>query len=232
MGVLAKPSHGGLLTRRGGGLAAVAALHIVALVVAINVRARADEPVEVSVMKVAFLDESAPQQEAPPELPPPRVEPPPPPEFDLPVVLIPVIDVPESRAISTPPPAPPPAVRQVVARSDEPVMLDVDEVEYLRMPEPRYPRAAKQARLQGTVMVWVRIDTEGSPREVRVHRSSGYEQLDREGCDAVRRALFKAYRLQGEARSAQFIVPVSFSLTRGGGEPYRADRPDKHHPPG
>ncbi len=228
MGLLAKPSQGGLLTRRGGAFAAVVALHVAALVVAVNVRVRADEPAKVSVIKVAFVETTTPQ-EAPPELPPPKVDPPPPPEFEMPVVLIPVIDVPDSHAIATPPPPPPPAVRQVVARSDEPVMLDVDQVDYIRMPEPRYPRAAKQARLQGTVMVWVRIDTEGWPREVRVHRSSGYEQLDREGCDAVLHTQFKPYRLHGEARTAQFIVPIEFSLTRRGGGP---DQPDKHHPPG
>ncbi len=104
-----------------------------------------------------------------------------------------------------------------MARSDEPVMLDVDQVDYIRMPEPRYPRSAKQARLQGTVMVWVLIGTDGRPREVRVHRSSGYEQLDREGCDAVLHTQFKPYRLNGETRIAQAIVPIEFSLTRRGG---------------
>jgi periplasmic protein TonB len=145
----------------------------------------------------------------------------------MPVVLIPVIDVPDSRALTTPPQPPPPAVKQVVARSEEPVMLDVDQVDYIRMPAPRYPRAAKLARLQGTVMVWVLIGTDGKPREVRVHRSSGYEQLDREGCDAVLQTQFKPYRLQGEARIAQAIVPIEFSLTRRG-----AGRADRGPPPG
>jgi protein TonB len=92
-------------------------------------------------------------------------------------------------------------------------MLDASDVDYLRMPAPRYPRAAKQARLQGTVLVWVLIDSEGHPRDVRVHRSSGYEQLDREGCDAVRRAMFRPYRRDGVGRSAQVIVPIEFTLT-------------------
>jgi protein TonB len=231
MGLLAKPSHGGLFTRRGGGFALVAGLHALALVVAINMRAPADEPVEVAAIKVAFLDEST-QQEAPPELPQLKVEPPPPPDIQMPVVLIPVIDVPDTRAITAPPQPPPPAIKQVVAKSDEPVMLDVDQVDYIRMPEPRYPRAAKQARLQGTVMVWVLIGTDGRAREVKVHRSSGYEQLDREGCDAVLNTQFKPYRLHGEARIAQAIVPIEFALTRRGGGPDRGDKPDRRNSPG
>lgn len=234
MGLLVKPSTGGLLTRRGGAFAVVAGLHVIALVIAVHARVHAEAPVEASLMQVALLDESRPQ-EAPPELPPPKIEPPPPPDIQMPVVLIPVIDVPDSHAISAAPPPPPPAARPMLVRSDEPVMLDVDQVDYIRMPEPRYPRAAKQARLQGTVLVWVLIDTNGRPREVRVHRSSGYEQLDREGCDAVLHTQFKPYRLQGEARIAQAIVPIEFSLTRrGGGGPGQGPGPDKpgHHPPG
>jgi protein TonB len=226
MGLLAKPSPGGLFTRRGGAFAAVAGLHLVALVIAVNARMRTDKPVEVNLMKVAFLDESAPQ-DTPPELPPPKLEQPPIPEIDMPVVLIPVIDVPNLRAVTTPPTPPPPAVMPVVARSDEPVMLDDSQIDYLREPEPRYPRSAVSARLQGTVLVWVLIDTEGRPREIRVHRSSGYEQLDAAGCDAVSRAQFKPYRQRGEARSAKAIVPITFMLPRKGGR-----RPDEPNQPG
>jgi protein TonB len=183
------------------------------LVLAVNARTRVAPPAPVALMKVAFLDEKV-VPEAPPDLPPPTIELPPPAEIVIPLVLIPALDVPDSRALTAvAPPPPPPAATPVVARSQEPVMLDVDQVDYLRLPEPRYPRAAKQARLQGTVLLWVLIGPDGRPREVRVHRSSGHEQLDREGSDAVARALFKPYRLAGEARSAQVIVPIEFALT-------------------
>jgi protein TonB len=227
MGLLAKPSKSGLFTRRGGAFAAVAGLHVVALVIAVNARVRAaDEPAQVSLLKVAFLQERTPQ-EPPPELPPPRLEQPPTPEIEMPVVLIPAIDVPDLRAITTPPTPPPPTATPVLARSDEPVLLDESQVDYLREPAPRYPRAAVSARLQGTVLVWVLIDPEGRPREVRVHRSSGYQQLDLAACDAVSHARFKPYRQHGEARSAKAIVPITFALPRKGGRP-----PDEPRHPG
>jgi TonB family protein len=63
------------------------------------------------------------------------------------------------------------------------------------------------------VLVWVLIDAEGRPAEVRIHRSSGHALLDREGHDAVKAALFKPYRREGVALAAQAIVPVEFALT-------------------
>lgn len=214
MGLLAKPSRSGLLTQRGGVLAVVTMLHVLGLVLAVHARTHVAPAPPAVLLKVAFLDENRPV-ETPPTLPPPRIEVPPPVEIVMPLVDMPAIDMPNSRAIIavvTPPPQPP-AAATVPLRSDEPVMLDIEQVDYLRVPEPRYPRAAKQARLQGTVLLWVLIGPDGRPREVRIHRSSGHEQLDREGREAVSRALFKPYRQDGEARSAQVIVPVEFALT-------------------
>lgn len=212
MGLLAKPSKGKAFTQRSGALAGVIGLHLVVLVVAINARMNVDRPPVAASIQVALLADESPPHEAPPELPPPQLQPPP--DMDIPPILVPVIDIPDSRAIAVAqPPPPPPVAAPVVARREEPVMLDVDQVDYIRLPDPRYPRAAKQARLQGTVLVWVLIDTEGHPAQVRVHRSSGHEQFDREGCEAVSRALFKPYRQNGERRSAQVIVPIEFTLT-------------------
>lgn len=208
MGVLVASSRGGLLTRRGGALAAVIALHVIAAALLLTARIRLDEQPQPSLIRVAFLEESAPREA------PPKLEPPPPVQVVMPRIEVPVFDFPESRAITAAPaPVPPPAAPPVVAQTETPVMLDVDEVDYLRPPALQYPRAAKQARLQGTVLLWVLIDPEGRPREVRVHRSSGHEQLDREGRDAVLRAQFKPYRHNGVPRSAQVIVPIEFTLT-------------------
>lgn len=214
MGLLAKPPRGGLLTRRGGIFAVVTGLHVLGLVLAAQARSRVEPAPQPVLLKVAFLNESTPV-EPPPALPPPTLAPPPPVAIVVPLVDIPVIEVPEVRTLAAEA-APPPSLplpTPVMARSEEPVMLDIDQVDYIQQPELRYPRAAKQARLQGTVQCWVLIDPEGRPSKVRLHRSSGHDQLDREACDAVTRVRFKPYRLQGEARSAQVIVPFEFKLT-------------------
>lgn len=215
MGLLAKPSQGKAFGQRGAALAAVAGLHLAVLVVALHMRGREEPPAQAAMIQLAFLqEESAPPPPAP-QLPPPLLEQMPMPQIQVPVVLIPAIEVPESRALTaapTPQAPPAPAPAPVVASSAEPLLLSEEQVDYVREPQPQYPRAARQARLQGEVLVWVHIDTDGRPREVRVHRSSGYEQLDRAGCDAVSRALFKPYRLDGESRSAQVIIPIAFRI--------------------
>ena len=42
-----------------------------------------------------------------------------------------------------------------------------------------YPPVLRDARVGGTVSVWLHIDAEGSVLEARVHRASGYDPLDR-----------------------------------------------------
>ena len=63
------------------------------------------------------------------------------------------------------------------------------------------------------MLLIVLIDPEGHARDVRVHRTSGFEQLDVAARDAVWAALFKPHRENGVARSARVIVPIQFSLT-------------------
>jgi protein TonB len=214
MGLLAKSSQGNSFTQRSGALAAVVGLHLVALVVAVNARTREERPIEGTIIQMAFLQEEPAPPEPVPQLAPPSLEQMAPPEIVAPQVLIPVIDIADSRAITAAPPAPPPppAAAPLVARTAEPVLLSEEQVEYVREPDPQYPRAAKLAKLQGKVLVWVLIDTDGRPREVRVHRSSGHEQLDRAGCDAASRALFKPYRQDGVSRSAHVIIPIEFRI--------------------
>lgn len=212
MGLLTRQSLNDRLRRRAGGIAGVAALHGLAIGGLLHMRQPQPAELVPAAIQVVNLSVESPQ-DAPPELPL-QVQLP---SFDVVVPVVQVqIQMPVRTAIT--PPAVPvtaaaPAPAPVAARNEGPVMLEVDQVAYVKMPAPRYPRAARQARLQGTVLLWVLIDTAGHPSEVRVHRSSGYAQLDREARDAVMKALFKPHRRNGEALWAQAIVPIEFSLT-------------------
>jgi protein TonB len=210
MGLLAAPPRGQLLTQRGIAFSAVAAIHVVAVLLLLQGQVRSDPEPQEQAIRVVFV-----QPEVVRDAPPPRplVEPPPV-RMVIPEVAIQIAHAPPT-AITVaiePAPPPPPVVRQQ-AQGDQPVLVDIEEVDVLREPQPRYPRAAQQARLQGRVLLWVQIDTEGRPREVRVHRSSGHEQLDREGRDALLGALFKPYRRDGQPYKASFIFPVDFVLS-------------------
>ncbi len=214
MGLLSSPTRGELLTRRGGAFVAVLAMHVIAVSLLLHSKVRADEDGTGQPIKVVFVQPPA-RQEAPP--PRPQLEQLPV-EVHIPTVLIQIEQAPPPPITVAPAPMPPPVtpsppVVADVVPDNQPVMIDIEEVDVLRQPAPRYPRAAQQARLQGKVLLWVQIDEQGRPQLVRVHQSSGHEQLDREGREAVARALFKPYRRNGRAQPATFIFPVDFVLS-------------------
>jgi len=192
----------------------VAGLHAAVLAVLLGARARVESPPPVLV-QVGFIEPAVPH-ETPPEAPPARLAPVAV-QVALPVVDIPA-DTPAPHAITVAAAQAPAMVQTGPAASGpsgpqgEPRVLSIEEVGYLRAPAPHYPRIAKQERMQGTVLLWVLIDEQGKPREVKVQQSSGHALLDREGRDAVRRALFRPYLRQGRPQVAQVIVPVQFLL--------------------
>lgn len=211
MGLLSRRSPRELMARRGGAIVAVVALHVLAVSTLLHMRYNARPEPESAVIRVANFQMNQRNDEPAPELEVQLVEPP---EFEVVVPLVSIhLDVPPPSAITPPPPPPRAAQAQpVVAREAAPLMLDASEVDYATEPRPVYPRAAKQARVQGTVLLWVLVDPEGRPREVRVHRSSGSEQLDRAGREAVLDCRFKPYRRDGVALSVQVLVPIGFTI--------------------
>lgn len=193
---------------RGAILAGILAFHGVVIValsqMGPNFRFKDDSP----PVEVVFIDQSADTPApAPPQVKLADVRP-----VDI---VAPIVDIsitePAPNAITVAPPKATPPAPVVASNADIPVM--VDGVDYMRPPSPHYPQSARRARVQGTVLLRVLIDRDGRPREVRVHRSSGSQQLDSAACDSVREALFKPYRENGEPRSAQVIIPIEFSLT-------------------
>lgn len=84
---------------------------------------------------------------------------------------------------------------------------------YVQAPAPRYPRDALTAHAQGTVVLRVLVDLDGTPLEVTVEHSSGNRSLDR----AAQQQVLKAWKFQPASRNGQPVqawgrVPVAFSL--------------------
>ncbi|MDQ3494823.1 MAG: TonB family protein [Pseudomonadota bacterium] len=69
-------------------------------------------------------------------------------------------------------------------------------LEYLHAPEPRYPRDALLAGMEGTVVLQVLVGSDGRALEVRIQQGSGHRVLD----DAARRQVLR--------------LPVEFRLGR------------------
>lgn len=88
----------------------------------------------------------------------------------------------------------------------------VSGVAYLREPAPEFPAASRRLGEQGTVMVKVLVDEQGHAAEVQIHRSSGFNRLDRAASRAVAQAVFRPYSINGRAQSAWTIVPIHFKL--------------------
>lgn len=77
--------------------------------------------------------------------------------------------------------------------------------------EPEYTREARQARIQGTVLLHLVVDEQGRARDVRVVESLGHG-LDEKAIAAVLRWKFKPGVKDGKPVSVQVKIPVQFRL--------------------
>lgn len=77
---------------------------------------------------------------------------------------------------------------------------------------PEYPRAARDAGVQGIVWLRVRIDSTGSVKSMRISRS--IPALDTAAVEAVSGWKFSTRMPDGRPAPAEFDVPVEFSLDR------------------
>lgn len=84
---------------------------------------------------------------------------------------------------------------------------------YALAPAPTYPRSELRAGVEGTVLLKILVDTDGTPLAVDIHQSSGNRRLDA----TARRHVFEHWRFHpamrdGQAVQAIGIVPIEFRL--------------------
>jgi TonB family protein len=118
-----------------------------------------------------------------------------------------------------PPPPPPPPSRPVgieaassAGNEPQPVRVGEGIVEprKLRSVPPVYPELARQARVQGTVVLECTISPEGRVTDVRVLR--GAPLLDEAAIDAVRQWVYTPTLLEGKPVPVIMTVTVNFRL--------------------
>jgi periplasmic protein TonB len=78
-------------------------------------------------------------------------------------------------------------------------------------PDPEYSDAARKAKYQGSVLLWLVVGPNGRPRDIRVQRSLGMG-LDEKALEAVSQWRFQPATLDGQAVAVQINVEVSFRL--------------------
>lgn len=78
-------------------------------------------------------------------------------------------------------------------------------------PDPEYSEAAKTAKREGKVVLWVVIGSDGLPHDIRIVRSLG-DGLDEKAIEAVRKWRFEPARKDGQPVAVQVNVEVNFHL--------------------
>src|ERR1700757_4474105 len=79
--------------------------------------------------------------------------------------------------------------------------------------QPTYPPLARQARIQGTVLLQAEISKDGTIENLRL--ISGHPMLAPAAIEAVKQWRYKPYMLNGEPVAVETQVQVNFSLSGG-----------------
>jgi protein TonB len=107
----------------------------------------------------------------------------------------------------------PVAVPKVATPQKVRVSQGVSEGLLLHKVTPSYPALAKQARIQGSVVLQATIGKDGSI--LNLHVVSGHPMLTQSALDAVKQWKYKPYLLNGEAVEVETTVQVNFTLSGG-----------------
>lgn len=87
---------------------------------------------------------------------------------------------------------------------------DVTAASIITQTRPNYPPLARQARIQGTVVLHAIIDKEGWVAQVEVQ--SGHPLLVQAALDAVRQWRYKPTQLNGEPVEVDTTIQVTFTM--------------------
>ncbi len=116
------------------------------------------------------------------------------------------------------PPAPRPfsATRPQALQSAPPVSTGERTTSpvILASSKPLYPRVAREAGWEGTVIVRTLIDQDGVPTQTEVRKSSGHPPLDQSAIEAIKTWTFRPAQ-DGNIPIAKWVdIPVKFDLNR------------------
>ena len=140
---------------------------------------------------------------------PPRVVTAPPPEFSVRTVTSPPV-VAQPRVAALAPPAPVAAPSKALGETRDSylgrVLAQLNRFK-------QYPRAARQARIEGVVMLHFVMDADGKVQSADIAKSSGRPVLDAEALALIQRAQpLPALPTDFPTKTLDAVVPVEFSL--------------------
>ena len=104
----------------------------------------------------------------------------------------------------------PPVVKPAPSKGPVPVSSGVATGRLLAPIQPVYPAIAKAARIQGTVVVQAIISKDGKIEQL--HVISGPPMLQSAATDAIQRARYRPFLLNGEPVAVETTINVVFTL--------------------
>jgi protein TonB len=107
----------------------------------------------------------------------------------------------------------PVAVPRVATPQRVRVSLGVSTGLLIKKVQPNYPPLARQARIQGTVLLQAEISKDGAIENLRL--ISGHPMLAPAAIEAVKQWRYKPYMLNGEPVAVETQVQVNFTLSGG-----------------
>jgi TonB family protein len=90
---------------------------------------------------------------------------------------------------------------------------DIQPPSLIKEVPPRYPEVARQARVEGTVILEAKTDEQGNVVDTRILRS--IPLLDQAAIEAVKQWKYEPLTIGGKARKVLFTVTVRFILDEG-----------------
>jgi protein TonB len=107
----------------------------------------------------------------------------------------------------------PVAVPKVATPQRVRVSLGVSQGLLIKKIQPAYPPLARQARIQGKVLLQAEISKDGTIENLRL--ISGHPMLAPAAIEAVKQWRYKPYMLNGEPVAVETQVEVNFTLSGG-----------------
>jgi len=107
----------------------------------------------------------------------------------------------------------PVAVPKIATPQRVRVSAGVQQGNLVNQVKPTYPQIAKNARIQGAVVLQAEISKQGTIENLRV--ISGHPMLVPSALDAVKQWRYKPYYLNGEPVAVETTITVNFTLSGG-----------------
>jgi periplasmic protein TonB len=159
-------------------------------------------------------------QVAPPPEPKPRPLPSPAPSVPAPSVSDAILETAPQTPVETSPAAATAAAPSLVIAVEQPsapslpdsIELPTRAAKHLNNPPPPYPAISRRMGESGRVLIYARIEANGTASQARIKTSSGYERLDQAALQAVLRWRFIPGKRAGVPEAMWYDIPLDFVL--------------------